>query len=243
MNSRNNSRRRAFRERRGAEQRGPYRLSRQREVDGDVVRSRRRPLLPGRDQIRQVDPSPVRLDTGGHRLRDGGEPQRRDHPELPTTRAAQRPEQVRLVVGVHDTAVGEHDLGPDQAVAGQPVLASEQPDPTAEGEPRDAHGRPAPRRQGPPVRVECGIDLAQPGSGADRRHAVVGDADPVEAGQVEHDPVRRRPAREAVPAAARDDPFLPHPRVFEGGDDVRNRAAPEHEPGPHVAEGQRLVAG
>src|SRR6266705_828103 len=45
------------------------------EVDGEFVRGVRCPRLPGRDQFLESDVRPVRLDPGGHRLRDGVEPQ------------------------------------------------------------------------------------------------------------------------------------------------------------------------
>ena len=61
--------------------------------------------------------------------------------------------------------------------------------------------------------------------------------DAVEAGQVEHDPVRRRSAREAVPPATRGDAVPGGCRVRHGADDVRDRAAQDHEPGTHVPVG------
>ena len=125
------------------------------EVDGELVRGVRCPGLPGRDQFLESDVRPVRLDAGGHRLGDGGEPQRRDHTELAAARAAQTPEQVWfvVVVAIHDAAVWEHDLCADEAIAGQPVLAPEQTDPAAKGEAGDADGGTAPGWQGPAVGV------------------------------------------------------------------------------------------
>jgi hypothetical protein len=208
------------------------------------------PGLPGGDQFLKGDVRPACLDAGGHRLGDGVEPQRRDHTELAATRPAQTPEQVRFVVmvAVHDAAVREHDLCADEAVAGQPVPAPEQADPAAEGEAGDADRGTAPGRQGAAVGVERRVHLSQARAGSDRGDPVVCHGDAVEAGQVEHDPVRRRPAREAVPPATRDDAVPGGRRVRHGAHDVRHRAAQDHEPGTHLPVGavdrtaDRLVA-
>ena len=55
--------------------------------------------------------------------------------------AADRPEQVGLVLGVHavELAVGGHDLGGQQAVDREAVLADEVPDAAAERDPPDPH--------------------------------------------------------------------------------------------------------
>ena len=67
--------------------------------------------------------------------------------------------------------------------------------------------------------------------------------DVVKAGQVEHDPVRRRPAGEAMPAAARGDALTGRRRVRQNADDVRHRAAADHEPGTDVPVGERRPGG
>ena len=93
-------------------------------------------------------------------------------------------------------------------------------------------------RQGPAVGVQRRVHLSQPGAGADRGDPVSGHRDAIEAGQVEHDPVGRRSAREAVPAAARGDAVPGGCRVRHGANDVRDRAAPHHEPGTHLPVGE-----
>ena len=143
-----------------------------------------------------------------------------------------------VVVAVHDAAVREHDLCADEAIAGQPVLAPEQTDPAAKGEAGDADGGTAPGRQGPAVGVQRRVHLSQAGAGSDRGDPVIRHGDAVEAGQVEHDPVRRRSAREAVPPAARGDAVPGGCRVRHGANDVRDRAAQNHEPGTHVPVGE-----
>ena len=97
---------------------------------------------------------------------------------------------------------------------------------------------PAPGRQGPAVGVQRRVHLSQAGAGSDRGDPVVCHGDAVEAGQVEHDPVRRRSAREAVPPATRGDAVPGGCRVRHGADDVGDRAAQDHEPGTHLPVGE-----
>ena len=65
--------------------------------------------------------------------------QPRHHAEVPAA-AAQRPEQVRVVVGVdlQQLAAGRHDLGAQQVVDGHAVLADEEADAAAERDAGDA---------------------------------------------------------------------------------------------------------
>ena len=69
--------------------------------------------------------------------------------------AAQRPEQLGVLVlgGAHDPAVPGDELGGDEVVAGQPVLALEPARAAAEREPGDAGGGDAPAGRGEPVRA------------------------------------------------------------------------------------------
>jgi hypothetical protein len=64
---------------------------------------------------------------------------RRDHAEVAAA-AAQRPQQVRVVVavGADEGTVGEHDLGGDEVVGGQPEATAQAAVPAAEREPDDA---------------------------------------------------------------------------------------------------------
>src|SRR5262249_58178744 len=67
---------------------------------------------------------------GGHGVKDQGG----DDAEVASASAAERPEQVRVMVGVavDHAAVRQGHLGLKQAVAGEPVSAPENPDPAAE---------------------------------------------------------------------------------------------------------------
>ena len=47
----------------------------------------------------------------------------------------------------------------------------------------------------------------------------------VQSGQVEHDPVRRRPPREAMPTTTRNQVLTGSPREGQALDDIRHRAA------------------
>ena len=76
--------------------------------------------------------------------------------------AAQRPEQVGVLVALRARlAVGEHDLGPDQRVDRQPVVAHQPADPAAEREPADAGVRDLAAGHGQPVLLRRGVELAR----------------------------------------------------------------------------------
>ena len=105
------------------------------------------------------------------------------------------------LVAVDDAAVGEHHPCGDELVAGQPVLAAEDPQPAAEHEAGDPDRRAAARRDRHAVRIERVIDVAEPCAGADRRHPVA-DRHAVDRGDVDQHPLGRGAAGEAVPAGA-----------------------------------------
>ena len=121
----------------------------------------------------------------------------------PAPRSAQNRSGSRVRVAGHGAAVGQRHLRGAQGVRGQPVAAAEDPQPAAEGQAGDADVRPAAGRDRDPVRRERVVDVAQPRAGPDHGGAL-GVLDRVQRGDVEHEPVaRRRPAGEAVAAAAR----------------------------------------
>jgi hypothetical protein len=113
--------------RRGHDVRDRRELLRSRIGRGDEARDRlggrRQDEQPARDGVDRVEPVP--------------EP--RDDPEVAAA-AADRPEQVRVRVGVgaHELAVRGHDVGREQVVDREPVLAHEVADAAAEGEAADA---------------------------------------------------------------------------------------------------------
>ena len=118
--------------------RGSDRLRSEAEIDREVVRSVRRPLLPDRDELRQrgsatapqgrSSSAPARSRTAG---RSPPRTDRRPHPATPRRAPAST-----VLVALHHTAVGKDHLGADQTVAGQPVLAAEQPDAAAQASAR-----------------------------------------------------------------------------------------------------------
>ena len=88
-----------------------------------------------------------------------------DHPEVAAA-AAQRPEQVGVLVGagVHQRAVGEHHVGPDEAVDRQPEAACQMPETAAEREPANPGRRDDPRRRRAPVLGRRAVDLPPGGA-------------------------------------------------------------------------------
>ena len=175
------------------------------QARGELVGPVRGPRLPGGDQLRGGGRRPDEMEARQLGRRDRGEGERGDDAEAGAARPAQRPEQVGLAIRVagHGAAVGQRHLRGAQGIRGQPVAAAEDPQPAAEGQAGDADVRPAAGRDRDPVRRERVVDVAQPRAGPDHGGAL-GVLDRVQGRDVEHEPgARRRPAGEAVAAAAR----------------------------------------
>jgi len=81
--------------------------------------------------------------------------------------------------GAHEPAVGGHELGGDQVVAGQAVSALEPARAAAEREPGDAGRRHPPAGGGQTVRLRRPVDLCPNGAAADARDAPLGVHDDV----------------------------------------------------------------
>ena len=84
--------------------------------------------------------------------------------------AAQAPEQFRVLLGArrHQFAVGGDDVGRDEVVAAEPVLAHQPAEPAAQGQPGDAGGRDHPAGAGETESLGLAVVLApgQAGLGA-----------------------------------------------------------------------------
>ena len=87
-----------------------------------------------------IDGGPREAEIRRCRRREEPEDERRDHAEVAAATATQRPEQVGVlfVVAVNDAPVSQHDLGAEQVIAGQTVLAAEDSEATTEGRAGDA---------------------------------------------------------------------------------------------------------
>ena len=111
----------------------------------------------------------------------------RDHPEVAAA-ALQRPEQIRVAVGARDQqpAVRGDDLGRQEAVDREPVLALDPAAAAAEREPADAGVRQPAARDREPEGLRLVVDLAPVGSAAAPRRAPLGvDAHSVHRSQVD----------------------------------------------------------
>ena len=99
----------------------------------------RKSPVPAQDLRELLDRPHRRAGDDGRSDRVRAELELRDDAEVPAA-AAQRPEQLRVLVGarVHLRAVGQHDVGADEAVDGQAEAAREVADAAAEREPADA---------------------------------------------------------------------------------------------------------
>ncbi len=164
-------------------------------------------------------------------------------------RPAQRPEELGLLPGVHDThpSVGRDDLGRDDVVDRQAVLAAHETDPARRGQPTDAHASGVARADREPVGREDLGDLT-PGPARTQPHAagaVVGHVDLIQGADVEDDSsVVGRAAADAVPGRTDRERDV----LLAGPDDglghlVRG-ARTEHDPGrarAHVGVPHRVV--
>ena len=103
--------------------------------------------------------------------------------------SAQRPEEVGVLVGggPHDAAVGQHDLGCQQRVDREAVVAHQPADAAAERQAADAGVRDLARRHGQAVLLRGRVDLARAARRRRRaRVAVSGiDLDAAERAQVD----------------------------------------------------------
>ncbi len=148
------------------------------------------------------------------------EPEGRDDAEIAAA-AADRPEQVRVLLRarMHDRAVGRHQLGREQVVDRQPVLARDPAEAAAERQPGDPGRRVDARRHGEPVELRLAVDIAERRAGIDLRrrarpdrHAPSASSErsseqrAVRDGEARRSGARRPSPRSARPSAARDRP-------------------------------------
>lgn len=129
-------------------------------------------------------------------------------PPVPcNARAAQRPEQVSVVVLVarEDAAVREDDRRSEEMIGGQAMFAAEDAEPAAEREAGDPDGRSVSGRDRQSILVQSVVHVAEPGPRADGRDAVR-DRYRAHRAHVYDDPFGRRAAGEAVSSAANGGP-------------------------------------
>ncbi len=140
----------------------------------------------------------------GHRLID-----ETGHDAEVAATAAQRPEQVGVLVGGHGAhlAVDGDHLHAAQAVDRQPVQAGEVADAAAERQPGDAHAAGVAERDRQPMGDERGRDLARGEAGAGRDDARVRiDVQAAQRAKIDDQhAIAGRQAGQAVAAAAHRD--------------------------------------
>jgi hypothetical protein len=190
---------------------------------GDVVGDGRRPVAVGAHRLR--------ADIGGEEQGpcvDLGDRQQVDvkggDDRIAAAAAAQRPEQVGVVVGVDRSllAVGGDDLDRIEAVAGEPVLAPEPAQPAAEGEADHPDVGRGPRHPAEPMPVGRLAHLQRQHPGLDPGRLRLGvDLDPAHADGPDQDGVvegRERGGAVAGPLAR--DPEAGVGGEAHGRDDV-----------------------
>ena len=154
--------------------------------------------------------------------------ERRDDAEIAAA-APERPEQVRMLVGAggDERAVGGDDVGREQVVAGEAVLAHQPAEAAAQRQPADAGVGDGPAGRGEAERLGLAVEFApeQAALGVGRARSGV-DADALEAAQVDHQAaVAHGVAGRAVAAAAHRDPEIVLSSEVDGVDHVRDAAA------------------
>jgi hypothetical protein len=96
-----------------------------------------------------------------------------------------------VLVAFDHATVRQDDLRPEQVVAGEAVLAAEDPQPTAEREAGDPDGGTAAGGDGQAMGGQRVVELVEPHAGADGRH-VLRDRHRAHGRDVEDDPRRSR---------------------------------------------------
>ena len=210
----------------------------------------RRPGLPGLDRDGRMIEGPDQVEHGGRRRRQRAKYERRDHAEVAATGTAQRPEQFLLGVlaGLDDPAVRQDDLCPQQVIAGQAVLAAEDPDPASEREAGDPDGGTAAGGDRPAAGGQRVVEISEPRTGTDRRHVTV-YGHRAHRCHVDDDPLGRGVAGDRVPATADRGRLAGPPRKCDRRGDIRCAPAPDDGPRSDVLEARhrwpanRLVGG
>lgn len=186
-----------------------------REVHGRAVRARARvrgdvdhrdevtpvlgrPRHPAEQDLLRDGPRPGQLERRHGGRRDGAQPEAGADAEVPAAAAAQRPEGIRFVpvVTPHHTSVGQHDLGSDQPVQGQPFAARPPAHPAAPDHAPHGHRPAQGAGQGASVRRQRGV-----GVHLQRARSDVGEI-AVAAHRAEHGGVHDQTGRGRVPGVA-----------------------------------------
>ena len=175
---------------------------------GDLVRDRCGPFAPGVQDLRGALDREEQVP--GVQLPDRVQPhlQRGHHPHAAA--APDRPQKVRLVVGVgaDQVTAGGHELGRGDAVGGQPVPAGQKAEPAAQGVAGHTDARRAPGQPGQAV-LCCRDDHVLPhraGLGAGGAGSRVNVDLPHARRPQQHRAVERFERRGAVAGALRGDP-------------------------------------
>ena len=140
--------------------------------------------------------------------------------------AAQRPQQVGvlLLAGGDEAAIGQHDIGLEQIVDGQAVLARQVAMPAAQRQAGDAGGRNDARRDGQAEGMGSVVDVALRAAGANAGRAGLGvDAHAFHLRQVDDQAIVHAAKARPVVAAAPDG-------------DGQAVVAPEIDRGDHVGD-------
>jgi len=147
--------------------------------------------------------------------------------------AAQRPEQVGVIVGRRpdNLALGGDQLGLHQVVDGEPVLAHQPADPAAQTETTDPGVAHDAARGGQTERLCLVVDIAPQGTALDQGPALDGiDRDGAHRRKVDHDPVvAHRSPGHVVATASHGDLEVAVPGEPDGRGNIGGAAAPRDQ--------------
>ena len=134
------------------------------------VRSIGRPRLPCVDHLTSCRRRPSQMKAGRSRLSNGVEHKSRDDGEVLPTRAAQRPEQVLLLllVAFRNAPIPQHDANVTEPIARQPMAPSENAQTATKRESGNPNCRAAAGDNGQATLVECVVQLREPSTSANR---------------------------------------------------------------------------
>ena len=133
------------------------------------------PLLPGLDDLLGGREGPLEVDRADGRRRLGDELERRHHAEVASSPAAQRPVEVRLLVGAGrtDLPVRRDDLHRAHRVAGETHRPGQHADTATERQAADADGAARAARDRPARAADRVVDRCERRARTDRRDVTV----------------------------------------------------------------------
>src|SRR5688500_13950394 len=161
------------------------------ELGNESLVDERRPALPGIEHIRHVVPRPRHAEEGHSFDGAHSEGERRGDAEVAAATTAQGPEEIRVLfrAGAQRRAIRIDQVNGEEVVAGETVLAGQEPEPATERQPRDPDALAGPGGQREAVLPETTVEIAQADPGTDAHFTASRvDTDLAQAAKVDDQP-------------------------------------------------------